>query len=176
MLNPKSAMFYANRANVFVMLKKPNAAIEDADAALEVEPNAIKVETHRKKYKFVKAMQHMRQMEINNEEIPRLPLTRGAVWRSNCTACKLRRLAIIYFMATWCGPCRYMSPEYTSLAVMYPKVVFLKVDIDEATDVALAYKVSSIPNFFFVIEGKQIDQLVTVDKNTLVEKIAQHSV
>ncbi|KAK4488991.1 hypothetical protein RD792_004782 [Penstemon davidsonii] len=143
MLNPKSAMFYANRANVFVMLKKPNAAIEDADAALEVEPNANKMERHHKKYKFVKAMQHMRQMEINNEEIPRLPLTR------------LRQLAIIYFMATWCGPCRYMSPEYTSLAVMYPKVVFLKVDIDEATDVALAYKVSSIPNFFFVIEGRK---------------------
>ncbi|KAL3835285.1 hypothetical protein ACJIZ3_010021 [Penstemon smallii] len=91
-------------------------------------------------------------------------------------ACKLRRLAIISFMATWCGPCRYMSPEYTSLAVKYPKVVFLKVDIDEATNVAMAYKVSSIPNFFFVKEGKQIDQLVTVDKNTLEEKIAQHSV
>lgn len=36
-LNPKSAMLYASRANVFVKLKKPNAAIRDADAALKID-------------------------------------------------------------------------------------------------------------------------------------------
>ncbi|KAH0901939.1 hypothetical protein HID58_041442 [Brassica napus] len=49
-LNPASAIMYGNRASVYIKLKKPNAAIRDAYAALEVEPNAHKLEEHRRKY------------------------------------------------------------------------------------------------------------------------------
>ncbi|KAL3375217.1 hypothetical protein AABB24_006618 [Solanum stoloniferum] len=45
-------------------------------------------------------------------------------------------LAILYFTATWCGPCRYISPFYTNLPRKYPKIAFLKADVDEARDVA----------------------------------------
>ncbi|KAM6592402.1 hypothetical protein CsatA_000105 [Cannabis sativa] len=41
-LNPKSAIFYATRASIFVKLKKPNAAIRDANAALEINPDSAK--------------------------------------------------------------------------------------------------------------------------------------
>ncbi|XP_021909437.1 TPR repeat-containing thioredoxin TDX [Carica papaya] len=42
MLNPTSAILYATRAGVFVQLKKPNAAIRDADAALQINPDSAK--------------------------------------------------------------------------------------------------------------------------------------
>lgn len=42
MLNPHSAILYATRGEVFIKLKKPNAAIQDADAALQINPDSAK--------------------------------------------------------------------------------------------------------------------------------------
>ncbi|XP_042011961.1 TPR repeat-containing thioredoxin TDX-like [Salvia splendens] len=90
-------------------------------------------------------------------------------------ASKASRLSVLYFTATWCGPCLYVGPVFTSLAAKYPKVVFLKVDIDKARQVAFEWDISSIPTFFFIRNGEEVDQLVTVDKNALEQKIAQHA-
>ena len=90
-------------------------------------------------------------------------------------ASKTSRLTILYFTATWCGPCRFISPLYVNLAGKYPKVVFLKVDIDEARDVAARWNISSVPTFFFIRNGKEIDKVVGADKNALESKIAQYA-
>ena len=90
-------------------------------------------------------------------------------------ASRTSRLAILYFTAKWCGPCRVISPLYTSLAGKYPKVVFLKVDIDEAKDVAARWNISSVPTFFFLKSGKEVDKVVGADKSALERKIAQHA-
>ncbi|KAL6986078.1 hypothetical protein U1Q18_019445 [Sarracenia purpurea var. burkii] len=42
LLNPTSAIMYATRASVFIKMKKPNAAIRDANAALEINPDSAK--------------------------------------------------------------------------------------------------------------------------------------
>lgn len=90
-------------------------------------------------------------------------------------ASKTSRLSILYFTATWCGPCRFISPVFTNLAAKYPKVVFLKVDIDEAKDAAARWNISSVPCFFFIRNEKEVDKVVGADKATLEQKIAQHS-
>ena len=90
-------------------------------------------------------------------------------------ASKTSRLTVLYFTATWCGPCRAISPLYVILAGKYPKVVFLKVDIDEARDVAAKWNISSVPTFFFVRNGKELDKVVGADKKALERKIAQHA-
>ncbi|KAL0441168.1 UNVERIFIED_CONTAM: TPR repeat-containing thioredoxin TDX [Sesamum radiatum] len=90
-------------------------------------------------------------------------------------ASKTSRLALIYFTATWCGPCRFISPVFSSLAGKYPKVVFLKVDIDGARDAAAEWNISSVPSFFFVKNGREVDKMVGADKSTLEKKIAQHA-
>ena len=38
---------------------------------------------------------------------------------------------IVDFSATWCGPCRMISPEFEKLSNEYSTIVFLKVDVDE---------------------------------------------
>lgn len=90
-------------------------------------------------------------------------------------ASRTSRLAILYFTATWCGPCRIISPLYATLAGKYPKVVFLKVDIDEARDVAARWNISSVPTFFFIRNGKELDKVVGADKNALERKISQYA-
>nr|DAD18600.1 TPA_asm: hypothetical protein HUJ06_020063 [Nelumbo nucifera] len=42
LLNPMSAIMYATRASVYIKMKKPNAAIRDANAALEINPDSAK--------------------------------------------------------------------------------------------------------------------------------------
>lgn len=90
-------------------------------------------------------------------------------------ASRTSRLAVLYFTATWCGPCRVISPFFSSLAGKYPKVVFLKVDIDEARDVAARWNISSVPTFFCIRNGKELDKVVGADKNALERKIAQYA-
>lgn len=90
-------------------------------------------------------------------------------------ATRTSRLVILYFTATWCGPCRFISPLYKSLAAKYAKVVFLKVDIDEARDVAARWNISSVPTFHFIRNGKEVDKVVGADKSELERKIAQYA-
>jgi len=78
-------------------------------------------------------------------------------------ASKTSRLAILYFYKT--HRCRFTSPLYTSLAGKYPKVVFLKVDIAEATDVAARWNIRSAPYFFFLKNGEVVDKVVGVGGN-----------
>lgn len=90
-------------------------------------------------------------------------------------ASRTSRLAILYFTATWCGPCRFISPLYLDLAGKYPKVVFLKVDIDDARDVAARWNISSVPTFHFIRNGKEVDKVVGADKAALERKIVNYA-
>lgn len=62
-----------------------------------------------------------------------------------------------------------------NLAGKHPNVVFLKVDIDEAKDVAARWNISSVPTFYFIKDGKELDKVVGADKSALEMKIGQYS-
>lgn len=58
--------------------------------------------------------------------------------------------AIIDFSATWCGPCKRLSPILDDLAKEYSgKIIFYNVDIDACRELAQAYVVSSVPTMLF---------------------------
>ncbi|XP_009590303.1 TPR repeat-containing thioredoxin TDX-like isoform X2 [Nicotiana tabacum] len=257
LLNPNSAILYATRGSVFNKLKKPNAAIRDADAALKinsdsakaykvrgmaramlglwkeaandlhvastidfdeeiaeilkkVEPNARKIEEHCRKYERLRQEKKQRKIErdrqcrqaeakaayekdekkeqqsqhkasgpdsgsdLNGGKIIGIHSVSELETKLNA-ASRASRLAVLYFTATWCGPCRFISPVFTSLAEKYPKAAFLKADIDEARDAASRWNVSSVPAFFFIKYGKEVDRVVGADKNLLEKKIVQYA-
>ena len=66
------------------------------------------------------------------------------------------KLVVIDFYATWCGPCKMISPKLEEMSKTKTNVVFLKVDVDEAEDVAMEYNISAMPTFLFMKNGKKV--------------------
>ena len=71
----------------------------------------------------------------------------------------LGKLVVIDFFATWCGPCKMISPKIEAMAGEMSNVVFLKVDVDEAEDVAQEYNISAMPTFIFLKNGQKVKDL-----------------
>jgi thioredoxin len=82
-------------------------------------------------------------------------------------------IIIIDFHAQWCGPCKSFSNIFNKVAEeMAEFAIFAKINIDEQRDLAIEYKVSSIPNLVIVKDGVIMYQHVGVmDETTLINKI-----
>lgn len=56
--------------------------------------------------------------------------------------------------ATWCGPCRMLSPIIDELASENEEVEFYKLDVDDAEEVSREYGIMSIPTILVFEDGK----------------------
>lgn len=85
-------------------------------------------------------------------------------------------VVVVDFFATWCGPCKMLSPVYNSLGEeMQDKAEFLKVDIDESMELAERFVVTTVPTVIVFNNGKEMDRLVGfIPKNNLKEKVEQY--
>ena len=76
---------------------------------------------------------------------------------------KAKRLTVVDFTASWCGPCKRVAPRYAELALKYGDVAFLKVDVDKASDVAKGAAVRCMPTFQFFKDGEKVDAMEGAD-------------
>ncbi len=68
-------------------------------------------------------------------------------------------LVLVDFFATWCGPCKMLSPEIEKLAEEYNgKAKVIKVDVDKEQALAMRYHVQSIPTLIVFKNGIQTEQ------------------
>lgn len=83
------------------------------------------------------------------------------------------KLVIIDFWATWCGPCRALSPIMDELSEEYKdEVVIAKCETDENSDIAMQFGVRNIPMLVFLKNGEVVETLVGLQrKGDLVKKI-----
>ena len=83
------------------------------------------------------------------------------------------KLVIVDFWATWCGPCRMLSPLLDEVEEeMADKVTVVKVNVDDADEIAYRYRIMSIPTLIFFKDGKMVDRTVGArPKSVLVDKI-----
>ncbi|XP_072947265.1 thioredoxin, mitochondrial [Epargyreus clarus] len=78
---------------------------------------------------------------------------------------------VVDFFATWCNPCRLLTPRLESIiSENKGKVVLAKVDIDEQTDLALDYEVSSVPVLVAIKNGKVQQRLVGLQDTDKLRK------
>lgn len=83
------------------------------------------------------------------------------------------KLVIVDFWATWCGPCRMLSPILDEVEEeMSEKIQVVKVNVDDADEVAAQYRIMSIPTLLFIKNGEIVEKTVgAMPKNVLVDKI-----
>ena len=75
---------------------------------------------------------------------------------------------LIDFFATWCGPCKMLSPVIEQVEGEHPELKVVKVDVDEAPMIAAKYGIQAIPTLFLLKDGKIIDKRMGyINKNQL---------
>lgn len=62
---------------------------------------------------------------------------------------------VVDFFATWCGPCKMQAPVLEEVAKEQTNVTFLKVDVDDFSELAQKYGVMSIPTIKLFVDGKE---------------------
>jgi len=70
------------------------------------------------------------------------------------------KTVLLDFWASWCGPCRMVSPIVDQIAQETPGVKVGKVNVDEQQELAAAFNVMSIPTLVVMKEGKVVQQAV----------------
>jgi len=74
---------------------------------------------------------------------------------------KKSAVAVVDFSATWCGPCRMLAPVVEALSDEFAgQVDFYNVDVDDAPELAGAYRVQSVPCLVLMKNGEFADQSI----------------
>lgn len=67
---------------------------------------------------------------------------------------------LLDFWASWCGPCRMISPIIDKIAREHPEIVVGKINVDEQPELAREYGAMSIPLLVVVKDGKVTNKAV----------------
>ncbi|PWN52076.1 thioredoxin [Violaceomyces palustris] len=87
------------------------------------------------------------------------------------------KIVVIDFWATWCGPCRMISPIFEKLSdtAVSEKIAFYKVDVDEQEQISQECRIKAMPTFIFFKGGEVIETITGADPgklNQVIQKLA----
>ena len=80
---------------------------------------------------------------------------------------------LIDFWASWCGPCRMQSPILSRFADAHPEIKVGKVNVDEQQELAVSFRVMSIPMLAVVKDGKLVRQAAGVQSKAALEDLVR---
>jgi len=85
---------------------------------------------------------------------------------------KAEKPVLVDFWATWCGPCKMLSPVVDELAGERDDIVVGKVNVDEQPELAAKFGVMSIPTIVAFKGGEEVNRSVgVVPKESLIDLV-----
>lgn len=82
-------------------------------------------------------------------------------------------IVFIDFYATWCMPCKVMSPIIEEIAKEHQEVKFVKIDIDKNEELAIKYNVMSIPTMMIMKNGEVTKTFVgIINKESIIKEFS----
>ncbi len=85
-------------------------------------------------------------------------------------------LTVVDFFATWCGPCKMLTPVFEEVAKEESDARFVKIDIDQYRSLAAnTYKVTSIPTLILFKDGAEVSRRTGfAPKDAILKWISEH--
>jgi len=77
---------------------------------------------------------------------------------------------VLYFTASWCGPCQQIKPIYNKCKETHQNISFHMIDVDDEQNKNIVenHGIESMPTFIFVHNNKTIGKITGADGNKLV--------
>lgn len=86
---------------------------------------------------------------------------------------KSKKVVLVDFFATWCGPCRMLSPILEEVSEeANGEYEIVKVDVDESYDLAKKFGIMSVPTMIIFQDGVEAEKIIGLrSKDDIVEII-----
>lgn len=82
------------------------------------------------------------------------------------------KVVVVDFFATWCMPCKMLTPVLENVSNSRADFEIVKVDIDEAQDLAVKYGIQAVPTILVFKDGEEVNRFSGyMDEESLVARI-----
>jgi thioredoxin 1 len=87
---------------------------------------------------------------------------------------KSKKKVFVDFWAPWCKPCERMYPLIERIADRYGSITFARVNVEEFSELASRYHISSLPAYVFFSDSRPAQSKIgTVNENELERFVSQ---
>ena len=119
-----------------------------------------------------RVLNNRNKVEIRNEEENRMEILSVTSANFEKEVINSDKTVLIDFYADWCGPCKAYSPIVESVASENEDIKVVKINVDNAQDIAIKYQVMSIPTTVVIKNGQEINRAVgMMSKSDLLEMV-----
>ena len=119
-----------------------------------------------------KFLNNRNKVQISNEEESTMEVMKVTSSNFEEEVLNSDKTVLIDFYADWCGPCKMFSPVVESVAEENEDIKVVKIDVDNAQDLAIKYQIMSIPTIVVIKNGQEVNRNVgVISKSQILEMV-----